>query len=87
MQYERKICKIYLERFIIEKQNLRILIFLTGVWGVIALSAHFLRGFIQMRAKYVQEEGVGQKRPKNCVHTLCMAPNSDLKLVTGRSMT
>ena len=31
MQYERKICKIYEERFIVEKQNLRILIFFTGV--------------------------------------------------------
>ena len=28
----------------VEKQNLRILIFLTGGGGVIALSAHFLRG-------------------------------------------
>ena len=42
--------------------------------GVTALSAHFLRGVIQMRAECVQGEGGGQKRPKNCVRTLCMAP-------------
>ena len=39
-----------------------------------ALSAHFLRGVIQMLAECVQGEGGGQKRPKNCVRTLCMAP-------------
>ena len=45
-------------------------------WGgrVIALSAHFLRGFIQLRAECVQGEGGGKKRPQNCVRTLCMAP-------------
>ena len=38
------------------------------------MSANFLRGVIQMRAECVQGEGGGQKRPKNCVRTLCMAP-------------
>ena len=50
-------------------------IFLTGGGGR-ALSAHFLRGVIQMLAECVQGEGGGQKRPKNCVRTLCMAHSS-----------
>ena len=68
MQYE--------ERFTIENQNFKD----ANIphWGVMALSAHFLRGIIQMRAECVQGEGWGQKRPKNCVRTFCMAPLSDL---------
>ena len=64
---EQNICKIYEERFIIEKQNLKILSLLEG--GVIAMSANFLRGVIQMRVECVQGEGGGKKRPKNCVRT------------------
>ena len=65
MQYE--------ERFAMKTQNFKDAnIHHRG--GVIALSVHFLRGVIQMRAEGVQGEGGGQKRPKNCVRTLCMAP-------------
>ena len=35
-----------------------------------------------MRAECVQGEGGGQKRPKNCVRTLCMAPYHNIYLFT-----
>ena len=44
--------------------------------GVLDEGALFKGGVIQMRAECVQGEGGGQKRPKNCVRTLCMAPKS-----------
>ena len=71
-----KNCKIYEERFIMERQNFKDANFNFPYWrgGVIALSTHFLWGVIQMRAECVQGEGGGQKRLKNCVRTLCISP-------------
>ena len=43
--------------------------------GGTELSAYFIGGVAQMRAICVQGgRGGGQKRPKNCVHTISMAP-------------
>ena len=52
----------------VEKQNLRILIFLTGGGGVIALSVHFLRGG---SSKCVQKACRGREGVKKGQKTAC----------------
>ena len=63
MQYERKICKIE-ERFIIEKQNLRILIFLTGVWGGNSFECALSKGGHPNVCKMRAGGGSGSKKAK-----------------------
>ena len=48
----------------VEKQNLRILIFLTGGGGVIALSVHFLRGGHPNACRRRAGGGRGSKKAK-----------------------
>ena len=43
------------------------------------LSAYLKGGVAEMRAICVQGGRGGQKRPKNCVHTISMAPKVPLK--------
>ena len=51
-----------------------------GGRGVVALRAHLRgEGGSQMRAVCVHRGGGGQKRPKNCVRTISMPPNTQVQ--------
>ena len=64
---EQNICKIYEERFIVEKQNLRILIFLTGRGGNSFECALFKGG----SSKCVQNACRGREGVKKGQKTAC----------------
>ena len=61
--------------------------FFGGVTGGHELSAYLIGGVAEMRAICVQGGRGGQKRPKNCVHTISMAPcTDDVTAVTAKGL-